>query len=273
MAEIQERPVSIRLSEICWPVFQFVTHFVRQLKHGATPDPNQVRFEALAALRDAEDASREDPVTDRAWNDRVKAMMIYFVDYKMLNSGWEGHGFWFENRLETSPDGLNEPEPLGGDRFFEQCDEVLRECEVAERRERKDRDELAGLLNLYYICLRLGFKGGYHDRPIELADYSKRLFSHLPAQATTRGREMFPEAYKANQELKIDYRLGMKLTVVLVIFFAVIATAVAAFRFAWSDAVGQIDRIAQQWSKGLPERVQADGQAAAPSGPASGGVK
>lgn len=260
MGETRERPVSTRLTEICWPIFQFVTHFVRQLKHGATPDPTQVRFEALQALRDAEDLSRDDPITDRAWSDRVKAMMIYFIDYKMLNSQWEGRDFWFGNQLETAPDGLNEPEALGGEKFFQSCDDVQREYEVAERRERKDRDELAGVLNLYYICLRLGFKGGYHDRPMELADYTRRLFSRLPAQATTRGKEMFPEAYKANQELKVDYRLGMKLTVVLTIFLAIIITAVVAFRVAWHESVDEIQKIGKQWQDGLPERAPAADQ-------------
>ncbi len=271
MAEARERPVSVRLTEICWPIFQFVTYFVRQLKHGASPDPTQVRFEALSALRDAEDLSREDPVTDRAWSDRVKAMMVYFIDYKMLNSEWAGRDFWFGNQLETSPDGLNEPEALGGEKFFQQCDEVQREYEVAERRERKDRDELAGILNLYYICLRLGFKGGYHDRPMELADYTRRLFLRLPAQAITRGKEMFPEAYKANQELKIDYRLGMKLTVVLVIFLAIIGTAILSFRLAWSNAVGDIQGVAKEWREGLPT-PSAGGQTVASDAGSGGGA-
>lgn len=268
MPDMQDRPMTIRLTEICWPVFRFVTFFVRQVKQGAMPDPSQVRYEAVSALRDAEDLAREDSVSDRAWSDRVKAMMVYFIDYKMLNTEWPGRDYWYETRLEISPDGLNAPEALGGDRFFEQCDEVQKEYEVAERRERKDRDELAGLLNLYYVCLRLGFRGRYHDYPQELTDYTRRLFSRLPAYATTRGKEMFPDAYRANQELKVDYRLGMKLTVVLVIFVVTLATALVGFRLAWRSSVGQITTIAKEWSTGLP--APADGAAGTTEAAAGG---
>ncbi|MEP0841084.1 MAG: DotU family type IV/VI secretion system protein [Phycisphaerae bacterium] len=252
MPEVQDRPISIRLSEMCWPVFRFVTFFVRQAKQGVTPDPMQVRYEAVNALRDAEDMAREDPVTERAWTDRVKAMMVYFIDYKMQNTDWPGSGSWMETALEISPDGLNESGTVGGERFFEQCDEVQKEYEQAERRDRRDRDELAGILNLYYTCIRLGFRGRYHDYPQELADYTRRLFSRLPAYGSTRGKEMFPEAYKSNQEIKVDYRLGMKLTVALVIFVATLGMALVGFRVAWASSVSEISKIAREWATGLP---------------------
>jgi type VI protein secretion system component VasF len=238
--------VSLRLTEVCWPVFEFVTNFVRQLKHATVPAPEQVRYEALSAMQKAEELARDDPVTERAWYDRVKAMMIYLVDYKMLNSDWEGRSFWFNNRFETDASLLDHVEALGGEKFFEDCDELQKEYELAERRERQDKDELAGQLNLYFICLRLGFKGKYHDYPQELADYTRRLFARLPAYASTRGKEMFPEAYRHNQELKVDYHLGMSLAMVLTIFAVIIGLAAVTFRVAWDRAVSDISRQVAQ---------------------------
>jgi len=239
----------LRLTEICWPVFDYLINLARQIHHGSPPPPDQVRYEMLSALRDAEDLARRDPQAERIWNDHLKAMLVYLIDYKLLNTAWQGRDYWFENRFETDPGILDHVEALGGEKFFQDCDEVQREYEVAERRERRDTHELAELLNLYFICLRLGFRGQYHDRPQELADYTRRLFSRLPAYATTRGKEMFPEAYKHNQELKVDYKLGMSLALVLVILGVVVAVALGTFRIAWYRETAEIARAAQAWDQ------------------------
>ena len=245
----QTEPASLRLTAACWPVFEFVTNFVRQIKYGTAPEAEQVRYEALSALRDAEDQARNEPAGERAWDDRVKAMLVYLLDYKMINTEWAGSNYWFDNPFETDPNVLNHAQALGGEEFFRTCDELQREYELAERRDRRDKDELAEQLSLYFICLRLGFKGQYHDRPQELADYTRRLFTRLPAYATTRAKEMFPEAYRHNRELKVNYNLGLSFSVVLVTFALIIGLSVLTFRLAWGRAVGDIEKVAQQWQE------------------------
>jgi type VI protein secretion system component VasF len=256
MSERDTAP-ALRLTEVCWPVFDALINFARHVKRETTAPPEQVRFEMLTALRDAEDVARRDPVTERLWDDRVKAMMVYVIDYKMLNTPWPGRNFWFENRFETDPSILDHVEALGGEKFFEDCDEIQREYEVAERRDRRDTGELAELLNLYFISLRMGFKGQFHDRPQELADYTRRLFSRLPAYATTRGKEMFPDAYRHNQEVKVDYRLGMSLTLVLVVLAVVVGVTLVTFRVAWSRETAEIARVAAEWE--APPAPEAEG--------------
>lgn len=235
----------LHLTEACWPVLEFVTNFSRQVKGSAVPAPTQVRYEALSAIRDAEELVRDDPVSERAWHDRIKGVMVYFIDYKMINTEWEGRLYWLDNSFETDPNVLDHPQALGGEDFFTVCDELQREYELAERRDRRDKDELAEQLGIYFTCLRLGFKGQYHDRPQELADYTRRLFSRLPAYGTTRAKEMFPEAYRHNQELKVNYDLGMKLTMVLMVLGLVLATWFGVSRFAWKSFVGDIEHSAQ----------------------------
>ena len=242
-----EQAATSRLTEACWPILEFVINFSRQAKAGVVPPPEQLRYEALSALRDSEDRAREDPVTERAWQDRVKAIMVYLVDYKLISTTWDGNTWWYQNRFETDPEVLGHVESLGGDKFFEDCDELQREYELAERRDRRDKDELAEQLGLYFICLRLGFKGRYDDRPQELADYTRRLYSRLPAYAATRGKEMFPEAYRHNQELKVDYKLGMSLTIVLVTFVIVVAAWLISSRLAWNSATAAIGGAAKTW--------------------------
>jgi type IV/VI secretion system ImpK/VasF family protein len=244
MRDTQDQSSSIRLTEVCWPVFEFVTNFTRQVKSGTLPPPDQVRYEALSALREAEELACNEPVAERAWNDRVKAMMVYLIDYKMLNTDWDGRNYWFDHRFETDPEVLREIEALGGEKFFESCEEIYKEYELAERRDRRDKDELAEVLSLYFVCLRLGFKGKYHDYPQELADYTRRLFSRLPAYASTRAKEMFPEAYRHNQELKVDYRLGTSLAMVLMVFAVIVGVSAITFRMAWNNAVSEINKQA-----------------------------
>jgi type VI protein secretion system component VasF len=96
--------------------------------------------------------------------------------------------------------------------------------------------------------LRLGFKGRFHDYPQELADYTRRLFTRLPAYAGTRAKEMFPDAYQHNQELKVDYKLGMSLTLVLVILSIVVGASALTFRLAWNNAVSEIEQAAEVWN-------------------------
>jgi type IV/VI secretion system ImpK/VasF family protein len=237
----------LKLTAACWPVFEFLTNFVRQVKHETIPPPDQVRYEALSALRDAEDLARGDPACERAWDAKTKAILVYLLDYKMINTAWDGSNFWFDHPFETDPAVLNHAQALGGEEFFRECDELQREYELAERRERRDKDELAEQLSLYFVCLRLGFQGQYHDRPQELADYTRRLFTRLPAYATTRAKEMFPDAYRHKQEFKVNYHLGVSLGVVLTAFLIIVVVSVVTFRVAWRSAVGEIDRSATAW--------------------------
>lgn len=269
MTDKDEAP-NLRLTEVCWPVFDFAINFVRQAKAGVTPAPDQVRYEALTAVRDAEDLAQRDPLALRAWEDHLKAMMVYFLDYRMLNMEWAGRDYWFDNRFETDPQVLNNVEALGGEKFFQDCDAIQKEYELAERRDRRDKYELAEKLNLYFICLRLGFKGQYHDRPQELADYTRRLWTRLPAYATTRGKEMFPDAYKHNQEFKVDYRLGMSLTVVLVVLAAIVGLSLVTFRVAWSRETGKLTAAAEETRWSSPAPAGAEGGASAAGGKSPG---
>ncbi len=254
----------LHLLEACWPVVEFVTNFVRMGKHGTTPAPEDVRYEALAALRDAEDIARDDPVTERAWHDRIKGIMVYLLDYKLINTEWDGRMYWLDNPFETDPTVLNHSQALGGEDFFITCDDMQREYELADRRDRDDRDELAEQLSVYFICLRLGFQGQYHDRPQELSDYTRRLFTRLPAYGTTRSKEMFPDCYHRNQELKIKYDLGMRLTIVLITLAFVVTGWLVASRLAWNSAVSEIrtnvERVDAQLSgKAAPADVDDEG--------------
>jgi len=242
--EPQEESSSYQLTQACWPIFEFVIHFKRKLRYGGLADGDQVKFEARQAFRTAEEIARDDPAVERLWHEKAKAMMTYFVDYMMINTEWEGREAWVNNPLELDRDFLDHTETLGGEHFFNDCDEVQREFEQADRRDRRDKYDLAELLSLYFTCLRLGFKGKYDGFPNELTDYTRRLYSKLPAYAATKGKEMFPEAYKNVEEVKVDYKLGISLVIVLTCFFIVVISWTVASYVLWNNAVKDIERAA-----------------------------
>lgn len=247
--EPQDESSSYRLTQACWPVFEFVIHFKRKLKYGGLADGDQVKFEARQAFRTAEEIARDEPAVERLWHEKAKAMMTYFVDYMMINTEWDGRPSWQNNPLELDRDFLDHNEALGGEFFYNDCDEVQREFEQADRRDRRDKYDLAELLSLYFTCLRLGFKGKYDGFPNELTDYTRRLWSKLPAHAATRGREMFPEAYKNVEEVKVDYKLGISLIVVLVCFAIVFGAWAITSHVMWNSAVDKIKTAADNMRK------------------------
>jgi len=191
-----EEAAPIRLVETCGPVFGFLANFVREVEVGDTPSPEDARHQALSAFRDSEDLARSDAVTEKAWDDRVKAMMVYLLDYKMTHADWKGREFWRGKPFEADATILGHAELVGGEAFFRDCEQVQGEYEQAAYQAGMERIKLAGVLSLYFICLRLGFEGQYEGRPQELADFSSRLWQALPAYAKTRIKEMFPDAYE-----------------------------------------------------------------------------
>jgi len=240
---------SYGLTQACWPVFEFVIHFKRQVRYGGLANSDQIRFEARQAFRSAEEIARDDPSVERLWHEKAKAMMTYFVDYMMINTQWDGRETWLNNPLELDRDFLDHTETLGGEHFYNDCDEIQREYEQAERRDRRDKHELGELLSLYFTCLRLGFKGKYDGFPNELADYTRRLYSKLPGYSATRGKEMFPETYKHVEEVKVDYKLGVSLVIVLTCFLVVIGSWALASRLLWGSAVREIGESAAHFKK------------------------
>jgi type IV/VI secretion system ImpK/VasF family protein len=250
MTEKLEGPLTFRLTEVCWPVFQFLTDFGRRVQHGMPQDFKQVRFDAVTALRDAEEIAAGDPSSEKLWRQRVKTMMVYLLDYVLTETSWTGQEAWRLGPFETDPEMLGHEAVRGGSAFFEDCDQIQGEFELAERRDLSEKENLAELLGLYFICLSLGFKGQYQDRPQELADYTRRLFTRLPAHASTRAREMFPDSYRHNREVKVSYNLGMSLTVMVTIFVVIVVLAGVTFHIAWKSAVGDIATAAEQVENG-----------------------
>jgi type VI secretion system protein ImpK len=76
----------------------------------------------------------------------AKYPLVAFLDETILNSEWDGRMAWREHPLQLDLFG----EGAAGDRFFERLDKV-----------RGGGEAKADLLEIYWLCLALGFEGKY----------------------------------------------------------------------------------------------------------------
>lgn len=87
----------------------------------------------------------------------VKYPLVAFIDETILNSEWKGRERWRERPLQLDLFG----ETVAGERFFERLDKI-----------RKAGETKADLLEVYYLCLALGFEGKYKiSGPAKLREF------------------------------------------------------------------------------------------------------
>lgn len=238
--------MSLHLTRACWPVFSTLIDLARQARAGQDPKAEAARSRVVMAFRDAEDIVRTNADVERAWNDRVRAMLIYFADRRMVHLDWEGRYYWLEHRLETSRDGLGQPQALGGEKFFDDCDELQRQFDNANRSKRADAPLMAEQLALYYACIRMGFSGRIDGD--DLVDYARRLYLTLPTQRDIREDRLFPECYAHTVDKPAKYDLRTPLILIVTVFVVLLVGTIAAYQFAWHTATRAIKEAADRFN-------------------------
>jgi type VI secretion system protein ImpK len=82
----------------------------------------------------------------------AKYPLVAFIDETILNSRWEGRESWRERPLQLDLYG----ETVAGERFFERLEKL-----------RARGESKADQLEIYYLCLALGFEGKYKLAGVE----------------------------------------------------------------------------------------------------------
>lgn len=242
------------LTQACWPVLATTINVARQVRAGHEPRPESVRAQILASFRDAEDLVRNEPAVERAWLERTRAMLMYFVDRRMVHLEWQGRHFWLEHRLETSRDGLAHPQALGGNLFFQDCNELKQLYDNASRMKREDAPLLAEQLGLYYTCMRLGFAGEMEADALE--DYARQVYLMLPGLRELRDDRLFAEAYAHTVDRPARYDLRTPLLLIITVFCVLLIGTVVAYQIAWRSATAVIREAAETYrvqSRATPE--------------------
>lgn len=224
-------------------VVLYLVAFQRRVQDGEPVSYEDTRAEVLTLLRDLDERSHREPGLWDAWT-AARVPLVYLIDEVMiLNCPWAHRSEWANDCLEVAL--LGHPEALGGERFYSQCDEALRNLETAERVERRDRRQAAELVMIYYVCLQTGFKGKYALDENAWREFKSHVFSKLPAYAQTRTRELFPEAEQHTVRIDPNYEPVMRLLYVFLFFLAALAMYFGGTYVLWRQMLDELTVAAQ----------------------------
>jgi len=219
-------------------VVLYLVGFQQRVQGGESVSYEDTRAEVLALLAELDRRSHAEPGLWDAWV-KARVPLVYLIDEVMiLNCNWPYRQEWANECLEVTL--LGHPEALGGENFYKECDEALRELEVAERHERVDFKTRCEIVMVYYIALQTGFKGRYALDLDAWREYKGHVFSKLPAYAQTRTKELFPEADDHTVSLDPNYEPVMRLLYVVIGFACLLLIYLGSTGAYWADMVGEL---------------------------------
>jgi type VI secretion system protein ImpK len=178
---IQKRPrQETSLDALAAPVFDLVL----QLRSGQIAPSNELRPRVGEMLTHLEERGR----ALRFGDDQIRAVkfaLASFVDETVLTANFDLRHIWEKSPLQLEYFG----EHLAGVKFFERLEEML-----------KKPEENGELIEIYYLCLLLGFKGRYS---IYFEEQLKGVISKTADQLRRIGRlvdnELSPHWRAADQ--------------------------------------------------------------------------
>ncbi len=240
----QERVLAgLSVYDLAVEVVLYLVAFQRRVQEGEPVTYEDTRAEVLALLNDLEQRSHTEQGLYEHWT-KVRNPLVYLIDEVMiLNCNWPHRQDWANDCLEVAL--LGHPTALGGDNFYTECDEALRDLELAERHERRDLAARVEIVMVYYVALQTGFKGKYALDLDAWREYKGHLFSKLPAYAQTRARELFPEAGKHTVLMNPNYEPVMRLAYVLIAFIAILSLYFLGSWAHWDTTVGELEEKAK----------------------------
>lgn len=123
------------------PIFTHVLKLIDQIENGQTLEPNDVNARIRGLLDQA-----ENQITSASQWDLAKYALVAWIDDALISAEWEGRDWWEQNRLEFA--------------LFKTADAFTVFFLKA-----KDATELPqkDALEVYYVCVVLGFRGLYGD--------------------------------------------------------------------------------------------------------------
>lgn len=230
--------MSVSVYDLAVEVILYLVAFQRRAEDGEDISYDDTRAEVLKLLADLDQRSHSEPGLWEHWT-RARVPLVYLIDEVMiLNANWPHRQEWADNCLEVAL--LGHPEALGGEKFYEACDEAVKELETAERMDRADKRAQAEIASVFYVALQTGFKGKYALDMDAWREYKGHLFSKLPAYAQTRSKELFPEADDHTIELDPNYEPVMRLLYVFIAFVIIMALYLVSTGALWNNMVGKL---------------------------------
>ena len=177
---------SVRLPELCEPLFQYVCKLNRSARQRRGGNAAQVRADVKGMIADARSkaaaaaARPGEPALAEQWK-QVEPALLYFVDFMVRSSSLPFANSWDDLARELHR------EMAGDEKFFD-----LLEVALADRSE-AGADRVA----VFYTCLGLGFTGFYTGQPEYLRRKMLDCSTHIRGMIDSDGAaKVSPDAYE-----------------------------------------------------------------------------
>jgi type VI secretion system protein ImpK len=145
------------------PVFQYLIDLQGLLEQGENPALEPQRKQMLDLLAEADQKASSSSQLAHDY-ELARHALVYWIDEVLINSPWAYAMEWRQRILEWD---LYQ-ERLRADRFYEKAQEA---------------EALASTdpLEVYYLCVALGFRGRHADNPAELRRWAERVYNRIVA--------------------------------------------------------------------------------------------
>lgn len=235
--------MALTVYDLAVEVILYLVAFQRRVEDGEMVVYEDTRAEVLSLLNELDQKSHGEP---GLWDNWTKARnpLVYLIDEIMiLNCEWPHKQDWANDCLEVAL--LGHPSALGGDSFYTECDEAVRELELAERHERHDHQAKVEIVMVYYVGLQTGFKGRYALDLDAWREHKGHVFSKLPSYAQTRTKELFPETDDHTVVMDPNYEPVMRLLYVFLFFMGLTAVYLVGTWTSWTQMVNDLGAAAK----------------------------
>ncbi|MFO0840150.1 MAG: DotU family type IV/VI secretion system protein [Phycisphaerae bacterium] len=221
----------------------YLVAFQRRVADSAEVSYEDTRAESLVLLNDLDQRSHTEPGLWDQWT-LARVPVVYLIDEVMiLNCPWNYRHEWANEPLEVAL--LGHPEALGGEKFYQSCDEAMKEMEAAEHHQRHDIRQKVEIVMVFYVAMQCGFKGKFALDLDAWREYKTRIFSKLPAYAQTRTKELFPEADDHTIRLDANYEPVTRLLYVLIAFAALLTIYLGGSWGMWGQLMDELRGFAK----------------------------
>jgi type VI secretion system protein ImpK len=145
------------------PVFQYLIDLQGLLEQGENPALEPQRMQMLDLLAEADQKARTSSQLAHDY-ELARHALVYWIDEVLINSPWAYAMEWRQRILEWD---LYQ-ERLRADRFYEKAQEA---------------EALASTdpLEVFYLCVALGFRGRHAENPAELRRWAERVYNRIVA--------------------------------------------------------------------------------------------
>jgi type VI secretion system protein ImpK len=199
-------------ASVVGPVFQYVIDLQQRLEEGENPSLESERKQITELLAEADQKAGSLGQLAHDY-DLARHALVYWIDEVLINSAWRSALEWRQRILEWELYG----ERLRADRFYEKAHE-------AEALASTDA------LEVFYLCVALGFRGRQVDSPAELRQWTQRVYNRIVSGSQQPDKFLpdDPTEYKPLRPLPgPSILLTMSILVSITVLFTVVCFVLA----------------------------------------------